>query len=84
MPLYLGLGRELAVGVRDLAKERFGLMAKTVLNQWGVVETSNIGDSFSYTLRYFLSEKTVALYRNLGFDTAPGWSPPGRTPENRG
>lgn len=37
-------GRELAVGVKDLARERFGLMAKTVLNQWGVTKTADIGE----------------------------------------
>ena len=37
-------GKELALGVRDLARERFGLMAKTVLNQWGVEKTDDIGD----------------------------------------
>jgi len=34
--------------------------------------TAYIGDSFAYTLRYFLSETTVRYYRALGFDTAPG------------
>ncbi len=37
-------GRELALGLRDLAKERFGLMAKTVLNQWGITRTRDIGE----------------------------------------
>jgi uncharacterized repeat protein (TIGR04138 family) len=37
-------GRELAEGVRDLAKERFGLLARTVLNQWGVTVTGDIGN----------------------------------------
>lgn len=37
-------GRELAFGVRDLARERFGLMAKTVLNQWGINATRDIGE----------------------------------------
>ncbi|MBE7463319.1 MAG: hypothetical protein HS116_07430 [Planctomycetes bacterium] len=36
-------GRDLAMGLRDLARERFGLMAKTVLNQWGLTETADIG-----------------------------------------
>jgi len=29
---------ELLEGLRDMAKERFGLMARTVLNQWGVMK----------------------------------------------
>lgn len=37
-------GRELSEGVRDLALERFGLLAKTVLNEWGICSTGNIGD----------------------------------------
>jgi uncharacterized repeat protein (TIGR04138 family) len=36
-------GRELAEGFRDLARERFGLLAKTVLNQWGLCSTRDIG-----------------------------------------
>lgn len=37
-------GRELVEGMRDLARERFGLMARTVLNQWGVKQTSDFGE----------------------------------------
>jgi len=37
-------GKELAEGVRDLALDRFGLLAKTVLNEWGIRTTGNIGD----------------------------------------
>ena len=37
-------GRELAEGVRDLAIDRFGPMARTVLEHWGVRETSDLGD----------------------------------------
>ena len=37
-------GRELVLGMRDLARERFGLMARTVLNQWGIVSTSDFGE----------------------------------------
>ena len=37
-------GRELVLGMRDLARERFGLMARTVLNQWGVKETRDFGE----------------------------------------
>jgi len=37
-------GRELAEGVRDLALERFGLLAQTVLHQWGIRSTGHIGD----------------------------------------
>ena len=37
-------GRELVLGMRDLACERFGLMARTVLSQWGVTSTSDFGE----------------------------------------
>jgi uncharacterized repeat protein (TIGR04138 family) len=37
-------GPELLEGIRDLARERFGLMARTVLNQWGIFETADIGE----------------------------------------
>jgi uncharacterized repeat protein (TIGR04138 family) len=36
-------GRELAWGVRDLALERFGLLARTVLEHWGMCCTEDIG-----------------------------------------
>jgi uncharacterized repeat protein (TIGR04138 family) len=37
-------GRELAVACRDLALERYGVMARLVLEHWGVRCTSDIGD----------------------------------------
>jgi uncharacterized repeat protein (TIGR04138 family) len=37
-------GRELAEGVRDLAIERFGPMARTVLEHWGIRATADLGD----------------------------------------
>jgi uncharacterized repeat protein (TIGR04138 family) len=37
-------GREMAGGVRDLALERFGPMARTVLEHWGIQQTSDVGD----------------------------------------
>jgi uncharacterized repeat protein (TIGR04138 family) len=37
-------GRELAEGVRDLAREQFGPMARTVLEHWGIRETGDVGD----------------------------------------
>ena len=36
--------RELLEGLRDLARERFGLMARTVLNQWGLHRTADFGE----------------------------------------
>ena len=37
-------GRELAVACRDLALERYGVMARLVLDHWGVRATVDIGD----------------------------------------
>ena len=37
-------GRELAQACRDLALERYGVMARLVLEHWGVRETIDIGD----------------------------------------
>ncbi|MBI4512697.1 MAG: hypothetical protein HY702_01180 [Gemmatimonadetes bacterium] len=36
-------GRELAMGVRDLALEKFGPMARTVLGHWGIHSTEDVG-----------------------------------------
>jgi uncharacterized repeat protein (TIGR04138 family) len=37
-------GKELLEGLRDMARERFGLMARTVLNQWGIRKTIDFGE----------------------------------------
>lgn len=37
-------GRELALSCRDLALERFGVMARLVLEHWGVRSTADLGD----------------------------------------
>lgn len=37
-------GRELAEGVRDLAIVRFGPMARTVLEHWGIATTADVGE----------------------------------------
>ncbi len=36
-------GEELAWATRDLAREQFGLTARTVLEHWGIVSTADIG-----------------------------------------
>lgn len=36
-------GRELSEGIRDLGKEKFGLMVKEVFGHWGVRETLDFG-----------------------------------------
>ena len=37
-------GRELALACRDLALERFGVLARVVLEHWGVRSSADIGD----------------------------------------
>lgn len=37
-------GPELAEGVRDLALERFGPMARSVLEHWGIERTADVGE----------------------------------------
>jgi uncharacterized repeat protein (TIGR04138 family) len=37
-------GRELAGACRELALERYGVLAQLVLEQWGVKSTADIGD----------------------------------------
>ena len=37
-------GRELAASCRDLALERYGVMARIVLEHWGLRSTRDIGD----------------------------------------
>ena len=37
-------GRELAESCRDLALDRYGVMARLVLDHWGVRSTADIGD----------------------------------------
>ena len=37
-------GQELAEGCRDLAIERFGPMARTVLEHWGIHSTADMGE----------------------------------------
>lgn len=37
-------GRELAASCRDLALDRYGLLARHVLEHWGIRSTADIGD----------------------------------------
>lgn len=38
-------GRELALACRDLALDRYGVMARVVLEEWGVKSTADLGDA---------------------------------------
>ena len=37
-------GQELCLGLRDLSLKQYGLMAVTVLTQWGIRSTSDVGE----------------------------------------
>ncbi len=37
-------GRELAEGCRDLALQRYGVLARTVLDHWGVRDSADLGE----------------------------------------
>src|SRR5450759_2857856 len=45
-------GVELARAARDLALERYGLMARVVLEQWGIYVTADIVDVFDFDLAF--------------------------------
>jgi uncharacterized repeat protein (TIGR04138 family) len=51
-------GPELLEGVRLLALESFGRLAQTVLNQWGITCTSDIGDMVFNLIESGEMEKT--------------------------
>ena len=36
-------GQELCLGIRDVAIERFGPLARTVFNHWGITKTEDFG-----------------------------------------
>jgi uncharacterized repeat protein (TIGR04138 family) len=84
-------GRELAEGCRDLALQRWGLMARTVLEYWGVRTTSDLG-----ALVFALVDCGVLVKQDddslddfervfdfaEAFDRDYSWSAPGRSLEN--
>lgn len=51
-------GRELVLGVRDLALREFGLMAHTVFRQWGITKTDDFGDMVFNLVEAGLMSKT--------------------------
>ncbi len=52
-------GEELLGGLRALARERFGLMAKDVLNSWGLRETLDFGHVVFHLVDADLLRKTA-------------------------
>lgn len=51
-------GRELLEGVRDLAQQEFGLMARTVFRIWGINRTDDIGELVFNLVEAGLMSKT--------------------------
>jgi len=51
-------GAELSHAIRELALERFGFMARTVLNEWGVRETSDFGEIVFHLVQEGFMSKT--------------------------
>jgi uncharacterized repeat protein (TIGR04138 family) len=51
-------GQELVQGARDLALREFGMMARTVLHQWGVCRTDDFGEMVFNLIAAGLMSKT--------------------------
>jgi len=71
-------GQELLNGIRDVGRERFGMMAPAVFNAWGIRETEDFGRVvFNLVEAGVLSkrdEDSVEDFRN-GFDFATAFEP---------
>jgi uncharacterized repeat protein (TIGR04138 family) len=53
-------GRELAEGIRELAVKKFGPMAKSVLQYWGMTRTEDIGNIVFNMIEKKVLQKTEA------------------------
>ncbi len=51
-------GQQLAAALRDLARMRYGLMAKTVLQRWGVRKSIDFGNMVYLLIEHELMGKT--------------------------
>jgi uncharacterized repeat protein (TIGR04138 family) len=51
-------GRELLDGIRDLALQEFGLMARTVFRMWGIERTDDFGEIVFNLIEAELMSKT--------------------------
>ena len=52
-------GPEILEGVRSLALEKFGYLARTVLREWGITSTENFGDIVFHLISVDLLQKTA-------------------------
>ena len=53
-------GQELCYALCDLAKRRWGMLAKTVLKNWGITETIDFGNMVYLLIEHDLMSKTEA------------------------
>jgi len=51
-------GPELLVGVRELALDQYGPLARTVLNNWGLQDGSDVGEIVYNLIRHHLMSKS--------------------------
>lgn len=51
-------GRQLCFAMRDLAKERWGMLARSVLEQWNIRATIDFGNMVYLLIRYNYMRKT--------------------------
>src|SRR6185312_3646734 len=51
-------GRELAMACRDLAIDRYGIMARVVLERWGIASTDDIG-AVVFTLVFLRASRRI-------------------------
>jgi uncharacterized repeat protein (TIGR04138 family) len=68
-------GREVLEGIRDLALDRFGFMAKTVFEEWGVAQTEDFGQIVFHLVKEGILSKTDSdrisdFARGYDFDDA--------------
>ena len=52
-------GAELLEGYRDLALQQFGFLARTVLGEWGVHQTDDVGEMVFHLIEEDLLQKTA-------------------------
>lgn len=78
-------GRELAHGCRELAIQRYGVLARTVLEHWGLTDTADIGEVVFALVDTGLlmsqpqdtKEDFVGVFDfHEAFDRAYPWTPP--------
>jgi len=79
-------GQQLCLGLRDLAIHRYGLMAKAVLNKWGIYETRDFGNIVfalvDANLMRTTEEDTIEDFEGVySFDEAFATPCPGEAPE---